>query len=127
MEVSTTGIWYIVRTSWRQGIVLQTSAKSCLHQIYIITSENECFFSLTPNANICMVFIADVVSTSIQKKINRQKVTFSTSITICSYFSFFGDIYKNFVRFLWHLLAKKSTTLIRLADTQTKQSICFDI
>ena len=71
---------------------LRKRAKLNFVLIYVITSEYESsFLSLILEANLCMAFHADGQAPPVHEKINGQKVAFSTSIILCSYFSFLMD------------------------------------
>ena len=80
------------RVTRRQSMELHKRAKLNFVLMYVSNSEYESsFLSLIPQANLCIAFDADEPSPSVQQKINGQKLVFSTSIILCSYFSFLMD------------------------------------
>ena len=71
---------------------LRKRAKFNFVRMYVITSEYESsFISLILEANFCTAFDADGPALPVHEKINGEKVAFSTSLILCSYFSFLKD------------------------------------
>ena len=92
LDASTAGRLRMERVPRRQSMELRKRAKLNFVLMYVITSEYESsFLSLILKANLCMAFDADGPAPPVHEKINGQKVAFSTSIILCSYFSFLMD------------------------------------
>ena len=89
IDASTAGRLRMERAPRRQSMELHRRAKLNFVLMYVITSEYESsFLSLILEANLCKAFDADGPAPLVHEKINGQKMASSTSIILCSYFSF---------------------------------------
>ena len=91
-DASTAGRRYIDLAPRKQSMELRKTAKIIFVPMYVITSEHgSSFLSLILEANLCMIPDADGSAPPVHETTNKQKVAFSTSIFLCSYFSFLMD------------------------------------
>ena len=85
MHASTMGLWLIGRWPRRQNIELRKSAK--LMSLFKLEYESS-FLSPILDTIVFMTFDPDGLAPPVQMKFNGQKMAFSTSKILWSYFNF---------------------------------------